>query len=172
MCVLQERKLESESFGKVEQDVEHFRPKKSTKPWPVLKRLLFTGEVCTIPPNKAPGYHPLAYHLFNYCASCTPCNRALKRNAFPIAGTYDFAGTDPVDLLPNDHFSFTQLGISTNAWKISSNLRGGCARLTVPTGHQHLRAVVTIQFFQLNSIRRKNLILERCRVITALFPQL
>lgn len=36
-CAYCERKLESEYYGKGEQDVEHFRPKKNVRPWKLPK---------------------------------------------------------------------------------------------------------------------------------------
>lgn len=56
-CAFCESKLESIRFGRVEQDVEHFRPKGSVKAW---KRPQALKDIPLTPvPAKSPGYHLL-----------------------------------------------------------------------------------------------------------------
>ena len=98
-CAYCERKLESSDYGKIEQDVEHFRPKKMVREWQMPKRLKELGIAAMKVPNDDRGYFLLPYHPFNYAATCKPCNSALKKNYFPIAGDYELTNEDPVDLL-------------------------------------------------------------------------
>ena len=44
-CAYCERKLESVTYGKAEQDVEHFRPKGNVRAWKIPKRLKDQGIV-------------------------------------------------------------------------------------------------------------------------------
>jgi hypothetical protein len=171
-CAFCERKLESTAYGRGEQDVEHFRPKRKTSRWPVPRSLQSLGVTCTDPGQKRPGYHLLAYSLFNYCASCKPCNSALKRNYFPIAGVYDHGGADPIALLAELPYLIYPLGDFEERPEDLIEFQGIIASPVASGGFRRDRARVTIQFFQLNSRRRKNLLLERARVIGALFPQL
>jgi len=97
-CAFCERSLESKKYGKIEQDVEHFRPKASVKNWPVPAALKKLGVAPTAVPAGAKGYHLLPHHLFNYAAACKPCNSVLKKDYFPIAGAYATDGSDPAAL--------------------------------------------------------------------------
>ena len=85
-CAFCERKLESESFGKGEQAVEHFRPKGNLSVWKLPAALAAEGIPVTQTAAKQGGYYLLAYDVFNYSAACNPCNSALKRDCFPISG--------------------------------------------------------------------------------------
>lgn len=172
-CAYCERKLESVKLGRPEQDVEHYRPKGNVAPWKASESLLEDGYLATSPPANA-AYFLLAYHPFNYVAACGPCNQLLKGDRFPIAGPYDFSTNDPESLQktekpyviypfgdfdadPEDLIGFN--GISPFARKAS--------------GHDRLRALVTIEFFALDNVLwRSNLVRERAMIITALFPQL
>jgi hypothetical protein len=174
-CAFCERKLESVDFGKIEQDVEHFRPKRKVEAWSVPTGLQGRGIAPTQPLATNVGYYLLAYDLLNYCASCAPCNSILKASFFPIdAAGHSFAGTDvakldkkekPLLIFPlgknivkaQDLIGFT--GVSPYARKSTTTYGGR-------------RAFVTIEMFKLDDTARKNLILERCRIIIALLPQL
>ena len=97
-CAYCEREMESVALGKVEQDVEHFRPKGRVKAWKAPKALTDAGVVFTDAPAPGKGYYLLPYHIFNYAAACKPCNSTLKKDYFPIAGTYDLDAEDPTQL--------------------------------------------------------------------------
>jgi hypothetical protein len=73
-CAYCERELEPPPVGKVEQDVEHFRPKRSVRPWKLTTKLSTLGITVTTAAKQHNGYHLLAYHIFNYAATCKPCN--------------------------------------------------------------------------------------------------
>lgn len=174
-CAFCERKLESVDHGTGEQHVEHFRPKRQVEAWSVPDSLKPYSIVPAQPPANNVGYYRLAYDLLNYCAACAPCNSVLKASFFPIdAKAHDFGGTNitalntkekPLLIFPlgenavkaEDLIGFT--GISPRAKKVTTSYDGR-------------RALVTIELFKLDDTTRKNLILERCRVVTTLFAQL
>src|SRR5262245_10956839 len=92
-CCFCEKSLEA----KIEQDVEHFRPKAAVTAWKVPARLTKAGVTATQPSGaqSEPGYSQLAYHPLNYAMACKQCNSVLKKNYFPIAGARKFGGNDP-----------------------------------------------------------------------------
>jgi len=93
-CAFCERALES----KKEMDIEHYRPKNGVKEWPVPKDLQPEAFTFVKVPAGGAGYHLLPYHLQNYAIACARCNSDIKSNMFPIKGTYQTAGDDPVKL--------------------------------------------------------------------------
>jgi hypothetical protein len=173
-CAYCERKLESVELGKSEEDVEHFRPKGNVSAWAVPGELAGKGVVCTDIPDDGAGYFLLPYHIFNYAASCKPCNSALKGDRFPIAGEYVLDGEDPADLRDEKPYLIYPIGTVDEDPERLIEFRGISPR-AVPslTGHRRLRALVTIEFFKLDDVLgRKNLVRERAVIITALYPQL
>ncbi|MCO6491395.1 MAG: hypothetical protein J5I98_23460 [Phaeodactylibacter sp.] len=172
-CAFCERKLESETFGKGEQDVEHFRPKGKVKQWPIPPALNQAGIQATKVPSDNKGYFLLAYHPFNYAASCKPCNSSLKGNYFPIKGRYDLTGKDPIDMAVEEPFLIYPIGDFDAAPEDLIRFHGVSPQPVARAGFQRQRALVVIDFFKLDdAIQRKNLIRERALVIVALFPQL
>lgn len=172
-CIYCERKLESEVLGKGEQDVEHFRPKGSVRVWKGSAALAKTGVSITPPCNSAPGYHLLPYDVFNYSASCKPCNSALKSDCFPIAGNYDFAGSSPEVLLAEMPLLVYPVGNFDSDPETLIGFYGVSPMAKAKKGFDQHRALVTIEFFKLDDFdARKNLVLERARNILALYPQL
>ncbi len=172
-CAYCERKMESVASGKGEQDVEHFRPKGNISPWVPPDSIDTNAIRITQVPADATGYYLLPYHLFNYAASCKPCNSKYKGDRFPIAGRYDQAGDDPDALSAEQPYLIYPIGdidadpedlISFNG--VSPYASGSGARAI------H-RGLVTIAFFGLDDFdQRKNLLLERARVITLLYDKL
>ena len=85
-CCYCERKLASATFGKVEHDIEHYRPKSRVKNWfsPAVK-----AEMADWPVGlgrsgaETKGYFLLPFHPRNYATSCKECNSALKSDYFP-----------------------------------------------------------------------------------------
>ncbi len=171
-CAFCERKLESEAFGRAEQAVEHFRPKGRVKAWTVPSALKNVGiKFSPVPKNK--GYYLLAYHLLNYAASCHPCNSALKRDYFPIAGTYEFEATTPRVLSREKPYLLFPIGGLDDDPEGLIRFHGVSPQPVAGRGHARDRAMVTIEFFKLDDVeRRKNLIRERALCIIALYPQL
>ncbi len=80
-CAYCERRVQAEiKRGKVQSDVEHFRPKNAVKPWSSSDTTLVVGQ------GVAAGYDWLATNVANYTFSCKECNSTYKGNYFPIAG--------------------------------------------------------------------------------------
>ena len=172
-CAYCERKLEAIDLGKIEQDVEHFRPKGSVKGWKAPKALANQGIVFTATPPPGKGYYLLPYHPFNYAAACKPCNSSLKKDFFPIAGKYDLQGDDPVKLKKEKPLLICPVGDFDDAPEDLIKFHGVSPQPVAASGHGRARALVTIHFFKLDDeAKRKNLLRERAMVITALYPQL
>ncbi|MCI0422701.1 MAG: hypothetical protein L0387_38435 [Acidobacteria bacterium] len=172
-CAYCERKLEATDFGKGEQDVEHFRPKSSVKAWKAPQKLVDQGVIFTVAPPAGKGYYLLSYHVFNYSAACKPCNSALKKDCFPIAGPYQLNGEEPEKLLKEKSYLIYPLGsLDANPEDIIE-FYGSSPRPVAKRGHKRNRARVTIEFFKLDDEnKRKNLFRERAIIMLALFPQL
>lgn len=71
-CAYCEREMERVEVGKVDHDVEHFRPKGNVKAWKAPKKLINQGVAITAAPNEGKGYHLLPYHILNYASACKP----------------------------------------------------------------------------------------------------
>jgi len=164
-CVFCERKLESVNHGLIEQDVEHFRPKKKVKKW---RQNL--GITLTNPPRYNSGYFLLAYHLFNYAAACKVCNSTLKSSIFPIKGNYDFTLNNPANAQQEVSLLIYPLGDFDEKPEDLITFHGLIPMPKHPTGIKHERALTTISLFKLNNVtERKNLFLERARVLIPLY---
>ncbi|MGK7911154.1 MAG: hypothetical protein AB4050_06665 [Synechococcus sp.] len=171
-CAYCERKLESIEHGRGEQDIEHFRPKGNVKDWIAPLQITSQGIEPATAPNETKGYYLLPYHIFNYAAACKPCNSNLKGDRFPIAGEYDLSGEDPVALLSEQPYLIYPIGDFDRDPESLVKFHGVSPQPVATDGFDRDRALVTIEFFKLDDIRRKNLIRERIMIITALFPQL
>jgi hypothetical protein len=172
-CAYCERKLESVELGKVEQDVEHFRPKSNVRVWKMSKSLVDAGVVQTKPADDGGGYYLLPYNIFNYAAACKPCNSVLKKDYFPIAGNYDPKGEDPRKLKKEKPFLLYPIGDFDDQPETVIKFHGVSPQPAAASGHKRHRALVTIEFFKLDdSSKRKNLYRERAMVIVVLHPQL
>jgi hypothetical protein len=172
-CAFCERKLESEEYGKGEQDVEHFRPKKGVKTWKVPDELVPLAIPFGAITEIDKGYHLLSYHPFNYSASCKPCNSVLKGNYFPIAGTYELTSEDPVALLSEQAYIIYPIGDFDDDPEELIEFYGIFPYSKVDDGFKHQKALITINFFGLNDVNnRKNLFRERGLIILALYPLL
>lgn len=172
-CAYCERKLESQEYGAGEQDVEHFRPKGQVQKWKAPDWLTGEGVAITEPPARNSGYYLLPYHPFNYSAACKPCNSALKKKHFPIAGTYKLDGDDPTALIGEQPLLIYPIGDFDAAPEDLIGFNGLSPCALKPGGYERARALVTIEFFKLDDFtKRKNLFRERATVISALYPQL
>jgi hypothetical protein len=171
-CVFCERKLESVDLGKGEQAVEHFRPKGKLSSWRLPARLTKMGIAPTTPPKGKGGYYRLAYDLFNYSAACNPCNSALKRDYFPISGTYQLAGANPESLLKERPLLIYPIGDFDADPEKLIGFNGVSPYAAGASQKERERGLVTIEFFQLDSLKRSNLLLERARIIETLFMAL
>ena len=169
-CCFCEKPLE----GKIEQDVEHFRPKAEVKPWNVPAKLVAEGVTVKQPANGAsePGYTRLPYEPFNYAMSCKTCNSTLKKNLFPIEGTRDSAGTDPSQMGGEQALFIYPIGtIDTDP----EQLIEFDALSPVPkhkTGFGRRRAMVTIEVFGLGNPKLRRLFQYRAVFVRLLFLDL
>jgi hypothetical protein len=171
-CAFCERKLESEEYGKGEQAVEHFRPKGNVKAWKPPAALAAQGIVVAPAPLKRGGYYLLPYDVFNYSAACIPCNSALKKDYFPVAGKHRLSGTRPEALLTERPQLIYPIGDFDDRPEKLIRFNGLSPHPVARAGDKRSRALVTIEFFQLDDLSRKNLIRERAMVIVGLFPAL
>jgi len=166
-CIFCERQYENvEDYGKIEFDLEHFRPKSSVKSWPGTDQ---AGLNYGFPTGGADarGYYWLAYKLGNYAASCKSCNSDLKSNYFPVEGARLPALASPQDLLGELPLLCYPLG----DWDEDPEaLVTFVATTAVPAvqeeSHSRRRGQVIIDLFQLND--REVLHRERARMIILL----
>jgi hypothetical protein len=171
-CAFCERKLESVTYGRAEQAVEHFRPKGRVTPWRATSALKSQGVRVAKPPRKKGGYYLLAYDLFNYAACCHPCNSALKRDYFPVAAAHNLNGSTPEALLAEQPLLIYPIGDFDDPPESLIQFLGLSPQACATSGYPYHRALTTIEFFQLDGLSRKNLIRERAMIILALFPAL
>lgn len=171
-CAFCERKLESVDFGKGEQAVEHFRPKGNIKPWKLPASLTAAGVALAKTPDKKCGYFLLAYDLFNYSASCIPCNSVLKRDYFPVAKAHTLDGDRPEKLAAEQPLLLYPIGDFDDDPEDLIHFHGMSPQPVAASGHARYRALVTIEFFQLDSPKRKNLTRERLMIIFGLHAAL
>ncbi len=170
-CCFCEKPLE----GKIEQDVEHFRPKAEVKPWTVPSQLLAEGVTVQQPADGSsePGYSQLAYSPFNYAMSCKTCNSTLKKNYFPIEGTRDTAATDPAQMDGEKSLLIYPIGVTDVDPEELIEFEALSPVPRSASGFKHRRALVTIELFRLDdSSGRKPLFKERAALVRLLFLEL
>lgn len=166
-CVYCERRLEHPRFGKIEHDVEHFRPKSSVRKWPPEKMSGERGLVYDFDLGEdwEDGYYLLAYHPLNYATSCKTCNTILKNNYFPVAGARRQAES-PEALKEELPFLIYPLGTIDSDPESLIRFEGIIPVPRYKSGHRSRRARVTIDFFELDA--RENLREERAEAIAAI----
>lgn len=161
-CVFCERQFEDAIHGKIEFDLEHFRPKSSIAKWPDPARHAHAYDFQT-GDHAAIGYYWLAYGLSNYAASCKNCNTNLKSNYFPIAGN---RGTAQQGVNAEQPFLCYPIGTSDTD---PEELLTFVATTAVPkssTAHDRRRGQIMIDFFDLN--KREELHRQRANMIVLL----
>lgn len=161
-CVFCERKLESAIYGKIEHDLEHFRPKSSVLAWPDPQRHPDVSFPYATGDEAPAGYYWLAYDLENYAAACKVCNTAFKLNYFPIASVRATPGTDRASERQYLCYPLGELDADPQS------LVTFMATTAVPAaqdGHDRRRGEVIIEFFGLN--KRENLHFGRAEIISA-----
>ena len=161
-CAFCEKRLEGLPYGKVEQDVEHFRPKAAIKPWQCPEELKGEGVKLGSNTTSTTGYSLLAYHPLNYVMACKTCNSALKRNFFPIAGKRTTSADHPSKAKPEKPYLIYPLGdLDSDPGKIIK-FYGLSPQPVAQTGFNRHRALVTIEFFKLDKgEKRKTLVRGR-----------
>lgn len=170
-CAYCERNLGSEKYGKIEFDLEHFRPKKKARPWKLTTKLKNAGVTITAPQQGSndPGYHLLAYNPVNYCTSCKTCNSNLKNDHFPIEGPRNSGGSDPVALRSEKPLLINPVGDFDDDPAELIGFRGLSPMAIGNTDYKKHRGLVSIAFFKLDDHRRKDIFRERARVIVSLY---
>ena len=161
-CIFCERAL-AERDGKIEHDVEHFRPKNAIVAWKPPKNHPAVAHVNG--PAAASGYYWLAYTIENYAAACKPCNSTEKSNFFPIIGARGQA-VEPVATL-NKHEKPLLIFPMNEDPEALITFRGIVAVPIHKAGAKFLRGITTIALFNLNG--RGELWEDRFRAIRAVF---
>ncbi len=169
-CAYCERKLEGEPYGRIEHDVEHFRPKNGVKAWPddrikVERRIRYnfaTGGAWN------QGYYLLAFNPHNYVTTCKSCNTPLKSNYFPIAGKLRGPQSDdPDNLVGEQPYLLYPLGDRDDDPETIITFDGIVPKPLKRSGHRRRRAMVTIDFFELDT--REELLRGRAEKIRELW---
>ncbi len=170
-CAYCETKLAGKVLASKVHEVEHFRPKARVRKWPAKPK---NGVVPFVPPCKVgrangSGYFLLAYHPLNYLIACTRCNSTLKSDYFPIRGRRHVRGGDPSNLKAEDPLLLYPLSdIDVDPYDLI-RFDGVLAVPANKRGKKFERAVVTIEFFQLN---HEDLTTRRAQVIAILWDAL
>lgn len=171
-CAYCEKWIEA---ARIEHDVEHFRPKTKVSRWKVPEHLLREFYAAGVQVNQPaagsePGYRLLAYHLLNYAVACKQCNSALKRNLFPITGKRISNAKDPATLNSEGaHLIYPLDHVNTDPEDLIE-FQGISPRAKAANGLDRLRALVTIEIFQLDNWRsRKSLLYDRLEWVEKLW---
>jgi hypothetical protein len=162
--------------GDIANDIEHFRPKAKVAVWKPPQEFVTAGVRPSPPagPKGDPGYRDLAYHPWNYAASCKVCNSVLKRNYFPILGTRQSTATDPRNMKDEQALFIYPIGNLDDDPESLIRFDGMHPEPSAPAGtREYLRAIVTIEVFQLNdAVSRKELFRSRALLLRALCQEL
>ncbi|MGJ4929759.1 hypothetical protein ACQR1I_35030 [Bradyrhizobium sp. HKCCYLS2038] len=165
-CAYCERKFEGVMYGKIEYDVEHFRPKNSVPVWPDSRRQASLSYSFATGDEFKAGYWWLAYDIRNYAAACKVCNTIFKLNFFPIAGRRCDDADDPAALAEEEQYLCNPIGDDDADPETLISFVATTAVPAVRRGPRNRRGRVIIDFFGLNI--REILHRERAQII-ALF---
>ncbi|MSR40135.1 MAG: hypothetical protein EXS02_15030 [Planctomycetes bacterium] len=165
---------QSVATGKVEYDVEHFRPKNRVTAWPTarVQQARTIDYADQLQRGVADGYVRLAFDPWNYGVSCKTCNSELKGDRFPILGLPDADATDR-STLDDSEVSCLLLPVGDVGPDPEDWLEwfGPVVRAkSTLTGQEALRARTVVDFFELDS--RPDLLLVRCFAIEMLWAAL
>ncbi len=168
-CAFCERQLESVEYGRIEYDLEHFRPKSAVFVWPDPKR---HPELAYAFPTGAAGsgYHWLAYELSNYAAACKICNSIFKHDFFPVEGDRARAHQTAAELAPELALLCHPIGDADDDPEDLLSFVATTARPRSTEGRRGRRGRVIIDLFGLNV--REDLHRERARMIALIGPAL
>ena len=170
-CCFCEKPLEA----KIEQDVEHFRPKAAVKSWKVPADMVSEGVVVNQPANGSsePGYTLLPYHPFNYAMSCKTCNSTFKANLFPIDGPRDSANSDPASMDAEKALLIYPIGSIDADPESLIEFEALSPVAKKASGFGRQRALVTINLFRLDDAqKRKSLFKARATLVRLLYAEL
>lgn len=179
-CAYCERKIAQSATYKPTQriqDVDHHRPKGAVKIWPSAMladmRKITYHEFLELGGKGPSGYYLLTHHHWNYVMACQPCNQALKRDHFPIAGARRLDGTDPWTRTMKGEWPYLifPLGDLDDDPETLIHFDGLLPRPADPDAnhHDHWRARVTIDFFDLAS---EDIVTDRAVAIDHLYKSL
>jgi hypothetical protein len=147
-CIYCETRLEGGSWGPIQWDLEHFRPKGRIRRWPSADSELHyrfaTGD------ESEHGYYLLSYHPGNYAAACKTCNTLLKSDYFPIAGPRRVEGDHPAQYAEEKPFLVYPIGTDDEDPQDLIAFEGVTAVPRHKRGVKNRRARVMIDFFSLN----------------------
>ena len=168
-CAYCERLLESDDHGKIEHDVEHFRPKNGVPVWPgpaaIRDRELSYDFALGDPLDS--GYYLLAHAVENYVTACKVCNTRFKSSCFPVESTR-VTGSRVV----RDHDAeraLLPMPLGDRGFRPETVI-GFDGIVAIPryrTGRKHRIGRVTIDFFGLNE--RDTLELERSEALVGVW---
>ena len=172
-CIFCERQFEGAEYGRIEHDLEHFRPKGKVDVWPAAGSDAPRYDFSTGDKFEA-GYYWLAYNLHNYAAACKVCNSTFKKAFFPIGASRvrlpvsEQDTPSSVELTHEKPLLCYPLGEIDDDPEDLITFRGTTAVPVHATGDKHERAKVIIDFFGLNA--REQLHRERASHICIFGP--
>ena len=171
-CGFCERRLEKSQFGRIEHDVEHFRPKKSVKAWPSDRVIADRGLVGYDDGAfgaDGSGYRGLALNIENYLISCKTCNTTLKGNAFPMNTPGPTDSTSPRQLMDDEEpLLLYPLGtVDKHEPEEVITFRGIIPIPAATRGYKRRRGKVMIDLFAL--AEREVLLEERALILLNLY---
>lgn len=162
--------------GTIANDVEHFRPKAKVAYWKLPKKYETVG-VKVAPmagPKESLGYCNLAYHPWNYAASCKVCNSILKKNYFPVCGTRRLPAKNPWRMTSERALFIYPIGdIDADPGKLIRFVGMHPEPAASAGTAEYCRALVMIEAFRLNDAdERKQLFQARALLLKPLFDVL
>jgi hypothetical protein len=170
-CAYCERTLESGARGKIEWDVEHYRPKTGVGAWPNAGLATKISYQFSTGRPSAKGYYLLPYNLRNYVASCKVCNSSYKQNYFPIASARRSLSTASSNALRKEKAYLPYpIGVHDEDPERILTFRGFVCVPAVDSGHRRRRALVTIELLGLND--RDVLMQQRAGLIVSTWAML
>ena len=168
-CAYCEARRESEDYGTIEHDVEHFRPKSSVKKWKPPTSFARTDLPFGTPEDSELGYYLLPYQPLNYATSCKVCNTICKGDRFPTSAARDLKLADPAKGAKEKPYLLYPIGSSDANPEDIITFNGVSPAAKKTTGFDRDRALVVIEFFKLGDPKRKSLFRRRAEVIATLF---
>lgn len=160
-CAFCERPFSGPDESRIEMDLEHFRPKSTVVDWsPPNGPHPYPGNFGA--PSQT-GYYWLAYNTGNYAAACKICNSDYKGASFPIVGPRCTDSIDPEALVAEEAYLVYPIGTADRDPEDLITFTGTIARPVAPSGPEHARAALIIDFFGLNT--RDQLHIQRAETI-------
>lgn len=170
-CAYCETPMPQGSKALIAYDVEHYRPKSATTPWPTNEMIKLLDITYKVNAGRNRGYPELAHHPYNYAVACKVCNSSYKSSFFPILGKPDATSYVVAQLNKREH---PAIPLPLGDWgEDPSPFLTFEGFIAVPASNDELlrkRAQVVIDFFELN--RRPDLLLGRATAIVVAYQHL